>query len=58
VYPAGMDKLTKRKVEVYVTEGFKEKMEQICLKKGISLADALRRALEGWIKDESNSQSH
>lgn len=50
-----MSKTPKGKVEVLLVEPVKERFETLCAEKGISVADGLRRAIELWIKHESDS---
>ena len=50
VYPPGMTKQDKAKVEVLLTEKVKAAFEAICADKGICVADGLRRAIEMWME--------
>lgn len=50
-----MHKTTKKKIEVYLPEAIKQRIEALCERKGISLAEAARRALEMWVKNEHDS---
>lgn len=44
----------KMKIEVYVPEAIKQELEALCETKGISLAEAMRRALEMWMDHAAN----
>ncbi len=45
--------ISKSKIEVYLVENVKLKMQEVCQEKGVSIADGLRRAIEMWIKEET-----
>lgn len=49
-----MKPVSKSKIEVFLIESVKQKVQEICQEKGISLADGLRRAIELWVKHESD----
>jgi len=50
-----MNKVDKTKVEVYLVNPVKTEFQTICDKKGITDAEGLRRAIELWMKHESDS---
>lgn len=51
VYVACMVKSLKSKIEVFLVETIRTRFEAICVAKGISLAEGLRRAVELWMEE-------
>jgi len=49
-----MNKFKKSKIETYIPIEMKNIIIETCLKKGITLSEALKRALDIWIKNENN----